>query len=211
MDFLLIEWVAFFITGLGTMFLIGEMLVNMRGIFALFGLGLIVLYYSVYLEPGSLMLMMFIYFVGILLVVIDGKFIGDGTLAIIGLVFMLVSVAIAAPNFYTGLYAVMGVLIGGFSSFLFLKFLPRRNMWDKITLKDRLTTEDGYVTMNEDYHSLIGREGKAVSVLRPVGTIQIDDQTFSAVTSGEWVDKDSKVKVVAVDGTKILVKQIHES
>ena len=32
-------------------------------------------------------------------------------------------------------------------------------MWGKIALKDRLTTEAGYTSLNKEFEELIGREG----------------------------------------------------
>src|SRR5699024_3225384 len=112
----------------------------------------ITLYFYFYLPDVPTFITMFIiYFVGLLLIIIDGKFISDGTLAVIGTIAIFISVAITAPTFTAGLYAVIGVIIGISISFLFLKILPRRNMWSKIMLKDRLTGELGYSSMNEEY------------------------------------------------------------
>lgn len=204
------DWIIGIITALGTLFLIGELLVNMRGLFAILGLAFIVTYFTVYLEPDSFTLIFIIYLVGLLLIIIDGNFVNDGTLGVIGLVLMLTSVAIAAPNFFAGLYAIIGVLIGGAGSLLFLKVFPRRNMWGKLTLKDRLTSEAGYQTMNQEYASLIDKEGITVSVLRPVGTIRINGKDYSAISNGQWIEKGAKIKVVKVDGTKILVEEIKD-
>src|SRR5690625_5200483 len=159
MEIFSLDWIVLFITGLGTLFLIGEVLVNMRGLFGLLGIGFIVIYFTAYLEQGSFMIILIIYLIGLLLIIIDGKLINDGTLGIIGLVLMLVAVALAAPNLYAGLYAIIGVLIGGASSFLFLKVFKRRSMWNKLALTDRLTAEAGYSSMSEEYESLLGKEG----------------------------------------------------
>src|SRR5690625_6617939 len=77
MEIFALSWVAFLLTGFGTLFLIGEVLVNMRGIFGILGIGFIVIYFSAYLEPGTIILMLIIYFVGLLLIIIDGKFVKD--------------------------------------------------------------------------------------------------------------------------------------
>lgn len=209
MEIFSFDWIGFVITGLGTLFLIGEILVNMRGLFGLLGIGFMVVYFTAYLEPSSFMIMLIIYVIGLLLIIIDGKLVNDGTLATIGLVFMLTAVALAAPNLYAGLYAVIGVLVGGVSSFLFLKIFKQRNMWNKIALTDRLTTDAGYSTMSQEYESLIGKEGMTQSVLRPVGTIRINHKDYSAVSNGQWLDKGIRIKVVQVDGTKILVEKIN--
>lgn len=210
MEFLQSDWIALLFTGLGTMFLVGEILVNMRGLFALLGIGIIVAYFTVYLDPSSVTLMLIIYFAGLLLMIIDGKLINDGTLALIGVVFMLVAVAFGTPNIYAGLYAVIGVLSGGAASFLFLRVFEQRNMWHKITLKDRLTKSKGYTSVNKEYEALIGENGVTRSVLRPVGTVTIHGKNYSAITNGEWLEKDTEIKVVSVDGTRILVKKIEK-
>ncbi|WP_106497132.1 NfeD family protein [Lentibacillus sp. Marseille-P4043] len=206
MDIFSSDWVGFVITGLGTLFLIGEILVNMRGFFGLLGIGFIVVYFSAYLDTSLFIIMLIIYFIGLLLIIIDGKLLNDGTLATLGLASMLTSVALAAPSLSVGLYAVIGVLVGGFSSLLFLKVFKHRDMWTKITLKDRLTKEAGYNTMNEEYENLLNQQGTTLNDLRPVGTIRINNRNYSAISNGQWIPKGSTIRVVEVDGTRILVE-----
>jgi membrane-bound ClpP family serine protease len=205
------DWIAIVITGLATLFLIGEVLVNMRGIFALLGIGFITVYFSVYLETDSLILMLIIYFVGIVLIIIDGKVLNDGTLAVIGTASMLVAVALPAPNFAAGSYAVLGVLLGAIGSMFFLKVFKHRDMWNKITLKDKLTSEAGYNSLNAEYKSLLSQEAVTLNDLRPVGTIRVGNKDYSAVSNGQWIPKGTQVVITQVDGTKILVEQINNS
>lgn len=207
MDVFSHDWIGFIITGFATLFLIGEILVNMRGVFALLGIGFITVYFSVFLATDSLLLMLIVYFVGLLLIIVDGKLVNDGTLATIGLASMIISVALPAPNLTAGVYGVLGVIIGGAASLLFLKVFKRRKMWGKMTLKESLTSEAGYNSLSEEYGSLLGKNGMTLTDFRPVGTVQIKNKTYSAVTNGQWISKNSAVKVVAVDGTKILVEK----
>ena len=207
-----LNWLLLLMPGLGTLFLIGELLVRMRGLFAILGIIFMTIYFSNYLELGtSFILMIMIYFIGLLLIVLDGKVINDGTLAIIGAVIMTTVVAIAAPNLLAGLYAVCSVIIGGAASILFLKIFKnqKRELWSKMTLKDRLTTEKGYSSLNQSYLSLLGKTGITLNDLRPVGTIRIDDEDYSAVSNGEWIPKGTEVEVVHVDGTKIQVRRVE--
>src|SRR5699024_3411080 len=204
-----ISFMGFIIVGLGTMFLIGELLVNMRGIFAILGIFSITLYFYAYLnDAASFSILLTIYFIGLILILIDGKLLNDGTLAVLGLVGMVLSVVIAAPDIYAGLYAIIGIVVGVAVSFAFLKLFKRRNMWSKITLKDRLTEEAGYSSINETYEELVGKTGVTMTDLRPVGTIRIDDEDYSAISNAQWVEKDSKIIVEEVDGTRILVKKV---
>lgn len=202
-------WIGLIIVGLGTLFLIGEILVNLRGIGALLGISFIVLYFYIYLaEPSTFMIMLIIYFIGLIFIIIDGKIINDGTLAALGLAGMIFSVALTAPNLYAGLYSVLGVILGGALSFSFLKVFKRRNLWSKIALKDRLTKEAGYSSLNEEYEALIGKEGITMTDLRPVGTIKIENKEYSALSNAQWIERGTNVQVTHVDGTKILVKEI---
>ncbi|MBH0229889.1 nodulation protein NfeD [Halobacillus sp. KCTC 3957] len=201
---------AFIITFLGTMFLIGELLVNIRGIFAVLGLGFITVFFSTYLEPQMIILMMLVYFFGLLLIVIDGKVVNDGTLATIGATVMIIAVGFSAPNWVAGLYSVIGVVFGGFSSLIFLKVFEKRDVWSKITLMDQLSSEMGYNSMKDTYQELVNKKGKALTDMRPVGTVQIDGEEYSAVSNGQWIKKEDEVQVVSVDGTKILVKKLSK-
>ncbi|WP_156290718.1 NfeD family protein [Oceanobacillus salinisoli] len=206
-----LEWIGMIITGLGTLFLIGEVLVNARGIFGLLGIGFITVYFGAYvIDTSSFIIMLILYFIGLLLIIIDGEIVNDGTLATIGLAVMLIAVALAAPSFTAGLYAVIGVILGAASSFLFLKVFKKREMWTKLALKDPLTSEAGYNSLNEEYEKLLNQSGITITDLRPVGTILIDNKDYSAISNGQWIERNTEIKVIQVDGTKILVEKMKK-
>ncbi|SDK54366.1 NfeD family protein [Sediminibacillus albus] len=201
------DWICFIITGLGTLFLFGELLINMRGLFGLLGLGFITVYFLSYLAPGAFIAMLVIYLVGLLLIIIDGKLLNDGTLATIGAVCMILSIGLSSPNWTAGLYGIIGVIVGGFCSLFFLKVFKRRDMWTKLALADQLTGDKGYNSMNQTYEMLLGRQGLTLTDMRPVGTIKIGESEYSAVTNGQWIERNTPVQVIQVDGTKILVSK----
>ncbi|KPH75894.1 MULTISPECIES: NfeD family protein [Bacillaceae] len=209
MEIFELVWIGFVLTGLGSLFLIGEVLVNARGIFGLLGIGFITIYFGAYVvETSFFIIMLILYFLGLILIIIDGKILNDGTLATIGVAIMLVSVALVAPSFTSGLYAVLGVILGTAGSFLFLKVFKKREMWTKIALKDQLTSEEGYNSLNKEYEKLLGQSGITKTDLRPVGTIEVNKKDYSAVSNGQWIEKNTHIQVIQVDGTKILVEKI---
>ncbi|KAA0549573.1 nodulation protein NfeD [Bacillus sp. BGMRC 2118] len=210
MDFFMIPSVGFFVLLLATLFLVGEMLVKTRGLFGVIGLALITSYFIVHNTGDHVIWIVALYVVGLLFVFLDGKFINDGTVAIIGVIMMVAAVAIPAPTILYGILSGAGLLIGGLLSPLFLKVFPSREMWSKVALKDRLTSEEGYNSINSSYESLIGKVGMAITPFRPVGTIEIDGKHYSAVSDGEWMESGSEIVVVKVDGTKILIKRVEE-
>lgn len=52
---------------------------------------------------------------------------------------------------------------------------------------------------------LVGRTGKAATVLRPTGTVDIDGDRFDVVTEGEFIDSGSAVRVLYVQGNRVVV------
>ncbi|WP_066192949.1 MULTISPECIES: NfeD family protein [Gracilibacillus] len=201
------DWMSLVVVGFATLFLIGELLVNAKGIFAVLGFGFITVYFSSFLDISMFFMMIVIYLFGLMLIIIDGKVLNDGTLAVIGLVCMMVSVGFAAPNWTAGLYAIIGIFVGVPASFGFLKVFKKRQMWTKITLFDQLSDDAGYSSINQSYKELVGKTGETLTDMRPSGTVRIDDKEYSAVTQGKWLTKETEVKVVQVDGTRILVKE----
>ncbi|WP_152656227.1 NfeD family protein [Oceanobacillus sp. CFH 90083] len=210
MDIVEFQWIGFLALFFGTLFILGEIFVNMRGIFGVLGLGFITVYFTIYTETNSVLLMFIIYFLGILLIIIDGKVLNDGTLATIGLVLMIVAVALPQPDLASGLYAVISIIVGSFSSLVFLKVFKRRQMWTKIALVDQLTKEQGYSSLSKEYEDLLGEEGVALTDFRPSGTIEVNKKHYSAVSGGRWIKKGTRIKVVAVDGTSVRVEELQE-
>src|SRR5699024_6411682 len=145
-----LSFMSCIIIGLGTMFLIGEILVNMRGVFVYLVVFLITTFFYINIPDLNMIINMFIiYIIGLILIVIDGKVLDDGTLTVLGIGSMIASVSITAPNSTSGIYSVIGIIVGGLLSLTFLKIFKPRNMWGKIDLKDRLTKEAGERTFNE--------------------------------------------------------------
>lgn len=52
-----------------------------------------------------------------------------------------------------------------------------------------------------------GEEGVALSSLRPSGVGRFDDKRIVVVTRGELIEAGSKIKIVAIDGNSIVVKE----
>lgn len=199
-------FVGFVFVMLGALFLFGELFVRAKGIFFIVGISLFTAYFSYLITSASMLWLAIIFIVGLSLVFIDGAFISDGTLTVVGLCVMSLSVAVPAPSILYGVVSVFGLIAGFGLALLFLKFLKPRNMWKKLALKEKLTSEEGYNSLNERYLQLVGKDGVAKTVFRPIGTVEIEGETYSAITEGEWLDKGVRVCVVKVDGTKIVVK-----
>ena len=74
---------------------------------------------------------------------------------------------------------------------------------NKITLDMDISGYHSSVSYNE----LIGKTGTAETFFRPSGYILIDGKKYDAVSEGEFIDKGSNLKVILVEGNKIVVKK----
>ena len=74
-----------------------------------------------------------------------------------------------------------------------------------IVLKDKIEAEAGAPAAGA-YDHLVGKTGVALTPLRPSGTVLIEGQRYSVVTQATFVEKDSTVTVLSVDGSKITVQ-----
>lgn len=61
---------------------------------------------------------------------------------------------------------------------------------------------------NERMNALAGKEGQALTVLNPVGTAEIEGMRLSVVSEGEWIEKDARVQVMLVEGSRVVVREI---
>lgn len=88
---------------------------------------------------------------------------------------------------------------------LYFKFFPRSPMGRWLMI--RKAPGDGAGGEPGPYEGLAGREGRTLTVLRPVGLVLIGDRKYSAVSGGEFIERDRQVKVLKVEGSRILVRE----
>lgn len=88
------------------------------------------------------------------------------------------------------------------------KVSPESKLLGELTLKSSETTSEGY-SSGEDYSGLEGAEGKAITDLRPAGKALINEKQLDVTTGGNYIKKDSPLRVVKVDGIRILVEEME--
>lgn len=215
MEFLDMAVLGFFVVFLATLFIFGEVMVKAKGLFAVVGIVIMAVYFSYHLSPADSMWVVLLYVIGLALIIFDGKVTTDGSIAGVGIILMILGLAIPAPTFTYGLLVSMAFVFAAPTSYLFTKVFTARTMWEKILLKDRLTGEEGYNSMNESYSELVGKEGLTKTPFRPTGTVEIEGKLYSATTDNFWLEENSEVTVLSADGTRILIspakKQEKES
>jgi membrane-bound serine protease (ClpP class) len=76
-----------------------------------------------------------------------------------------------------------------------------------VTLRTRLSRKDGVTSQSEEMNDYIGRQGRAMTDLRPSGVAIFNDARLDVVTRGEYIEKQTQIIVIAVRGNQIIVKQ----
>lgn len=88
------------------------------------------------------------------------------------------------------------------------RFGKRVRFWDRLILKTRQENESGYVAP-ADFRPHLGRRGRAITPLRPSGTVDVEGERIDAVTEGAFVEAGKEVVVVKVEGTRVVVRQVE--
>lgn len=89
-----------------------------------------------------------------------------------------------------------------------LKLVSRYKMWYKITLQNKQRKEEGYVAPLPELDFFTGKEGTALTPLRPAGAAEVDGHRLDVVTEGGFIRAGSRVRVIKVEGTRVIVKEI---
>ena len=77
----------------------------------------------------------------------------------------------------------------------------------RIVLKDSIDGESTPLG-DKDAQSLIGLEGECVTALRPVGAGDFSGRRLDIVSEGGFIQKGARVRITAIDGVRIIVKEI---
>lgn len=106
----------------------------------------------------------------------------------------------------TGNAVLIGVslgLLGGMA--LWMKFFPG-SRFGRVFISQQAVGE-----LNVEQPELLHQTGVAFTQLRPSGTALINGKRVDVVTEGALIEKDTPIKVVALEGLRVVVRAIPES
>jgi len=208
-DFLTIPAVYTVLLLIGTVGIVFEMLFLKKGLFALIGFAAFGLYFfgqfaEGYATYGDIVL----FGVGIVLLLLELVVVSFGILGVAAGICIYASVVQAAGDpaearLAIAVVIVLSILIVG----IVLKYFRKHITWKRFVLRDRMTSEEGYVS-SPDQAFRLGQHGTAITPLRPAGTAVIGEERVDVVTQGEFIDAGSAVEVVQVEGVRVVVREI---
>lgn len=135
-------------------------------------------------------------------------FTGFGVAGIVGIILVGWGVLLLAVDVTQVTAALVLALIATIVIFILgLRLMSRYNMWYKLTLQNKQDSKEGYVAPAPELSLFAGKEGIALTPLRPAGSADIEGRRLDVVTEGEFISTGKRVKVIKVEGTRVVVKE----
>lgn len=102
---------------------------------------------------------------------------------------------------------VFSLLLALVGSLVLLRFLPRLPFGRRLILETGLAAGEGYASAPDTDKQWLGKDGLAVSPLRPAGIADIAGERLDVVSDGEFIEAGAQVVVARVDGNRIVVRR----
>lgn len=122
------------------------------------------------------------------------------------IVLAMTGTAATLPDFTRAL-AVLGAsaIITIAVIYAWVRHLPNSSRLTGLLLRDGLAAGGGFISapMRED---LVGRDGVAMTDLRPSGTALVGEERVDVVTEGEFISQGSPLRVLRSEGYRLVVR-----
>ena len=106
------------------------------------------------------------------------------------------------------LLTVTGGLFFGFSVVIYMSAkIGSKGVFQKVALNATLDNESGYIGVSMDEKNLIGQIGRAKTVLRPSGKVEVEGKIYDAVSEQSFVEKGTTIRVVRYETGQIYVEE----
>lgn len=143
-----------------------------------------------------------LFFLGGLFLFFEVLIPGFGIFGIAGIISMIFAINIPGPSLEIKLVSFsLAIILTALVAIYMMKKGSVNKSLSKLVLKDQLDEK------SKDFSSLNNKTGKSLSNLRPSGIIVIEGKKYDALTDGEFIEKNSVIKVIRTEGKKIIVEK----
>lgn len=127
---------------------------------------------------------------------------------IIGGICLIAGVILAFVNLgaTAGLWVFAGTVVG-----LIIGFAIWASVFPKTRMGRAFISERTIGGVNTGDATLLNQTGSAVTMLRPCGTALIAGRRVDVVTEGGLIEKGSPLKVVGIEGMRVVVRATNET
>ena len=148
---------------------------------------------------------------------------GFGVAGISGIVLMVTALVLAmvfnigfdfhfAPKgaVIKNFFNVLSALIIGFFISLWLskKVFLMKTKYGVLALDTELKETEGFTSVDTHLSGLVGKEGTALTFMRPAGKVEVDGEIYDAVTDAGVVEQGTTVRVVRFENAQLVVEKL---
>ncbi|MFD1171521.1 NfeD family protein [Oceanobacillus picturae] len=171
-------------------------------------IALILFFYGHFVAGLAGMEAMILLLLGVVLLIVE-FFVPGGILGLLGIGAIIGSLLMSGYDIgHMSMSIAIAFMVAVIASvILFRRIGLDKGVFRHIILRDQTTTELGYVS-TANRLELLGLEGNTVTPLRPAGTAVFDNERLDVVSEGSFIETDRNVKIVKVEGARIVVREI---
>ena len=152
--------------------------------------------------------------IGLAILVLELFLPSAGLLFVVALICVVGSVVVAFMTSATsgGAMIVVVVILAMILPGIGLKLWKMTPIGRRMFLDEPPSDEDAGATPSgfSDYHGLMGEIGRTLTPLRPSGTTDFSGRRVDTVSEGVMIERGELVRVVAVEGRRIVVRRYEE-
>jgi membrane-bound ClpP family serine protease len=180
------------------------------GIAGIIGIVALVVFFYGHYQAGLTGYGTFLLFIAGLVLIFLEFFLPGAVAGTLGVIALILSLFLAGDNaVQMGISIIIAIAVSITVFFMMIRVFGKKLvLLNKMVLADSARKEDGYVT-NINRTDLLGKEGITLTMLRPAGTIIIGNERIDVVTEGDFIEKNSKVNVIKVEGARIVVREVR--
>lgn len=164
------------------------------------------------LFSGYSLIAMIIMLFGLFLCMIEIIVPGFGVFGILGTIFtfagMLVKVILGVTVLQFLSMVILALSVAIVSIILVVIFAKLGILGKSNIVQEKTAVPKNYGEPTKEQRKLIGKVGFAETVFKTSGKFRYNDKSYDAVSTGGYIEKDSKVKVVEIKNNTIYVKKV---
>lgn len=124
-----------------------------------------------------------------------------GIICLVVGVFVLADSVLEAVVITIAVLALLGILLA-----VILGLLSRGKLKAPIILEEEQHRDEGYLS-SSDLQYLLGKQGSALTDLRPSGVARFDEINFDVLSEGNYISAGAKVEIIKVEGSRLVVRE----
>ncbi len=145
--------------------------------------------------------------VGVILLICEMLIPGIGVAGVCGVIACVAGLIVGSDSIAQAAFtlAILLVILLIAALIIFKFIFGKRKKQSKLILNEEISRSDTDEARHEA--SLVGKEGVALTMLRPSGIAEIDGKRIDVVADGDFISKGEGIVVTQAEGIRILVKK----